>query len=110
MRRTEMRYQARTTGKLARERRGRWLPFVLSAAGVLVLGGLLLAFWGSGLGRRQAAVEVAGSPRLMVDQQKVDIGQVPLGQQVQVKFELANVGDQTLRFTEAPYVEVKEGC
>jgi hypothetical protein len=110
MRRTELRYQARTTLKVARERRRRWLPFALSAAGVLVLGGLLLALSGSGLGRRQVAVEVAGSPRLKVDQQQVNLGQVPLGQPVEVKFQLANVGDQTLRFSDTPYIEVKEGC
>ena len=110
MRKTEMRYQARIATKQARERRRRWLPLALIAAGVVVLSGVLLAVFGSGLGRRQVAVEVTGSPRLKVDQQKVDLGQVPLGQPVEVKFELANVGDQNLTFTGAPYIEVKEGC
>ena len=33
-----------------------------------------------------------------------------LGKTVQVDFKLTNVGDQPLTFTEAPYVEVVEGC
>jgi hypothetical protein len=45
-----------------------------------------------------------------VDQEKVDLGIVKLGQTVDVKFKLTNVGDQTLRFSKAPYIEVLEGC
>jgi hypothetical protein len=52
----------------------------------------------------------AGGPALQVDKEKVDFGDVPLGQTVEVKFEVANVGDQPLRFTKKPYVEVIEGC
>jgi hypothetical protein len=47
---------------------------------------------------------------LKADKEKVDLGQVKLGQNVKVAFVLTNVGDKPLRFTEAPYIEVKEGC
>ena len=53
---------------------------------------------------------VTGGPALQVDKEKVDFGDVPLGQTVETKFEVANVGDQPLRFTQKPYVEVVEGC
>ena len=53
---------------------------------------------------------VTGAPALQVDKEKVDFGNVTLGQTVEVKFEVANVGDQPLRFTQKPYVEVIEGC
>lgn len=53
---------------------------------------------------------VTGAPALQVDKEKVDFGNVTLGQTVEVKFEVANVGDQPLRFKEKPYVEVIEGC
>jgi phospholipid/cholesterol/gamma-HCH transport system substrate-binding protein len=33
-----------------------------------------------------------------------------VGDRVEVSFQLTNVGDQALRFSEAPYVEVVEGC
>jgi hypothetical protein len=45
-----------------------------------------------------------------VDKEKVDLGEVKLGKTVEVSFELTNVGDQTLRFSEQPFIEVKEGC
>lgn len=81
---------------------------------VLVAGGLLLVF-GAVFALRQpskpkAPIEVNGSPSLKVDKEKVDLGAVKLGQTVQVAFELTNVGDQTLRFSKAPTIEVKEGC
>jgi hypothetical protein len=82
---------------------------ILLAAGGLVL--LLIAFlaW-RGLNQPRAAVEVSGQPSLNVDREHVDLGDVPLGQTVSVSFEVSNVGDQPLRFSEAPYVEVVEGC
>ncbi len=56
------------------------------------------------------APRVAGAPALQVDKEKVDFGDVALGQSVEAKFEVTNVGDQPLRFTQKPYVEVIEGC
>jgi cell division septal protein FtsQ len=58
----------------------------------------------------KAAIEVNGSPSLKVDKDKVDLGNVKLGQTVDVKFTLTNVGDLTLRFTKTPFVEVVQGC
>jgi hypothetical protein len=78
-------------------------------AGLLMLVGVLWVAFGSSRGGK-AAVEVTGAPSLKVDRQKVDLGQVKLGKPVEVKFELANVGDQTLWLTEAPFVQVVEGC
>jgi hypothetical protein len=46
----------------------------------------------------------------VADREEVDVGDVPLGQTVEVSFEIANTGDKPLRFIEAPYVEVVEGC
>ena len=58
----------------------------------------------------KAAIEVSGTPSLKVDQEKVDLGNVKLNQPVNVSFQLMNVGDETLRFSKAPYIEVLEGC
>jgi hypothetical protein len=54
--------------------------------------------------------QVQGGPRLSADKPKIDLGNVKLGQTVQASFEIANTGDQPLRFSEAPYIEVVEGC
>ena len=57
-----------------------------------------------------AAIEVHGAPSLKADQEQIDLGNVSLGQTVQVSFRLTNVGDQPLRFSEKPYIEVVKGC
>ena len=84
---------------------------------VLVAGlGLLVVaaftFWQNGQNTPTAnfTPEAKGAPRLKANQQKVDLGDVKLGQTVQVSFEISNTGDQTLRFAKDPFVEVVEGC
>jgi hypothetical protein len=51
-----------------------------------------------------------GGPQLKVDQEKVDLGDVRFENLVSASFQVTNVGDQPLRFTKSPYVEVMEGC
>lgn len=77
--------------------------------GLIVLGLTAFLFW-RGQSQPAAAIEITGRPSLKVNQESIDLGNVRLGQTVEVSFELTNVGDQPLRFSEAPYVEVVEGC
>jgi hypothetical protein len=86
-------------------------PLLIIAGGValVAIAGLLI-FGGGTPASPPAAVEVSGAPALKVDKEKVDVGDVRLGESVTVNFELANAGDQPLRFTEQPYVTVVEGC
>jgi hypothetical protein len=90
------------------KKKPRWPFFLLLAGGLLLIVGAVFAF------RKPsgptAGIEVTGSPSLKVDKEKVDLGNVKLGQTVEVKFTLTNVGDKTLRFSKTPYVEVLEGC
>jgi cell division septal protein FtsQ len=99
--------------KLAREKKKRQqkrLQFILLiGGGLLLLAGILFAVFHNSK-TVAATVEVAGSPSLKVDQEVVDLGNVTLGKVVEVTFQLTNVGDQSLRFSEAPYIEVIEGC
>jgi hypothetical protein len=85
---------------------------VLVAA--ILAGGLLLIFGAlsliGGSGGRKAAIEVTGQARLKVDQDAVDLGDIALGTTVRAAFLLTNVGDQPLRVTQPPYIEVLEGC
>jgi hypothetical protein len=54
--------------------------------------------------------EVNGAPKLKVDRESIDLGDRKVGQLVNVSFEITNVGDQPLRITEPPYIEVAAGC
>ena len=86
-------------------------PVLLVLLGIVLVGGALFAARKAGQpSTAKVPIEVSGSPSLKVNKDKVDLGDVKLGQVVTVNFTLANVGDQTLRFNEKPYVEVVEGC
>lgn len=86
----------------------KWIPILVALGGFLLIGLAFLA-----LREKPApgdAIEVTGAPSLKVDKEKVDLGDVKLGKTVDVSFQLTNVGDETLRFDEQPYIEVVEGC
>ncbi|MAT43684.1 MAG: hypothetical protein CL609_15210 [Anaerolineaceae bacterium] len=83
-------------------------PLFLIAGGILVL--LIASLLVFNNKPEKYTPEVSGSPSLQVDEELVDLGDVQLGKTVQTSFKISNVGDQELRFTQKPYVEVKEGC
>ncbi len=91
-----------------RKRKQQWPMILLLAGGLLLITGIFFAFRKPS--QSKAAIMVTGSPSLKVSQEKVDLGDVKLGQTVDVKFTLTNVGDKTLRFSKTPYVDVAEGC
>lgn len=85
---------------------------LVTVGGLVLLAAAAFAFWGNG-GSGPSPIftpEVKGAPRLSADKQKIDLGDVKLGQTVQASFEIVNVGDRTLQLTQAPFVEVVEGC
>lgn len=90
------------------ERQAKQRPLFFLLGGVALLA-LAYFLWQS-QNRTHVPVEVSGGPRLSVDKERIDLGDVRLGQTVRVTFEVANTGDQTLNFQEAPYIEVIEGC
>lgn len=51
-----------------------------------------------------------GTPILAVDQQQIDYGDVKFNVQKTFTIKVTNSGDGTLRFKEAPYIQVLEGC
>lgn len=54
--------------------------------------------------------EVSGAPRARLDQTQIDLGKVPLDQQVESVFHLRNVGDHPLVILDEPRVELVQGC
>lgn len=97
--------------QLASQRRGgsQQRPLIFIAIGIVLLGLAGFLAWRY-LNAPKATLEVTGAPSLKVDKEIVDLGDVRLGQTVEASFEITNVGDETLRLTEAPYVEVVERC
>jgi hypothetical protein len=85
------------------------MPFVLLSGGVLLI---LLALWAGDIGGIRTGVDQAvnGTPVLQADRETIDLGDVKLGETVSASFTLTNTGDGPLKFEEAPYVEIVEGC
>lgn len=54
--------------------------------------------------------EFTGGPSLKVNTESLDLGNQKNRVPVLVSFEITNVGDQPLVFTEAPFIEVVKGC
>jgi len=83
-----------------------WL--IIGGAGLILI---LSAVFLRGLGRENAGIEGTGAAKIQVDQEIYDYGTVQLGGvPIRTVVQVTNVGGQTLRFTEAPYIEVLEGC
>lgn len=85
------------------------MPLWLALAG---LGLVLFAGWAvwSSNAQTKANIEVQGAPRLKVEPGSIDHGAVKLGTPIRDDVRVTNIGDRPLRFTEAPYIVVKEGC
>ncbi len=96
------------TAKIKPRQKRSLLPIWLALAG---LGLVLIAGWAifSSVPAK-ARIEVKGAPRLKVEKDIIDHGQVKLGVPITDSVRVTNVGDQPLQFSEAPYIEVKEGC
>jgi hypothetical protein len=88
----------------------RYLPQIIIGVGALVVAaaGLLLA---TRKGSPSDYVpEYTGGPRIDLDQEVYDYGYVELNTVITTDVEISNVGDQPLRITDTPQVQVLEGC
>jgi Lon protease-like protein len=85
------------------------LPIVVGLGGLALVVAALSVVLAGGSGDR-LSIEVTGQPRLRVDRETVDLGDIQLGRTVDASFVLSNVGDEPLKIAEAPFIEVVEGC
>jgi hypothetical protein len=79
---------------------------------IFIVGGILVvtaAFLLTRQGSSGSSSE-AGTPQIVVGQQKIDYGYVKFGNDKQFTIKVTNAGVGDLRFTKKPYVEVLEGC
>ncbi len=89
--------------KQQKQRKG--IPWVLFAfGGILIVAAIVL------VANRGGDNASGGTPKIAVDQQKIDYGYVKFGNDEQFQLKVTNMGDGVLRFKEKPYVEVLEGC
>ncbi len=103
-------YNGQSRRRQAAQQKQRRVGQVLVAiGGVLLLG--VLAFWLWPLAKpSKAQPEVARAAALKPDKEKIDLGDIRLGNTVSASFQLTNVGDKPLSFTKKPYIQVVEGC
>ena len=87
--------------KFKRQKQKQSYPWLFVA-----LGGILLIITAFFLADRDSG----GTPSIAVDQQKIDYGDVKFGVEKSFAIQVTNTGDGNLRFKEAPYIEVLEGC
>jgi len=89
--------------KITKQTQERQFPWML-----VVLGGALLIIAAFFFARQNS--DGSGTPSIAVDQQKIDYGDVKFGVNKTFAIKVTNTGDGALRFKEAPYIEVLEGC
>lgn len=75
---------------------------------LLALGGILVIIAAFFFARQNGDGD--GAPAIAVDQQKIDYGYIPFGNNKTFAIKVTNTGVGTLRFIDKPYIEVLEGC
>lgn len=89
-----------------RQRQEKKFPLPLLALGlVLIMAAAAILFL-----QNPSGGGTGGTPKLAVQPEKIDYGDVKLDTELTFEFTVTNDGDGVLRFTEQPYIEVLEGC
>lgn len=86
-----------------------WLPLII-VAGVALIAVAVLNNNGSSSTAVPGASTTNEQPVLAVNIEKIDLGDVKLGQTVSASFEVSNTGTAPLRFKEKPFIQVAAGC
>ena len=90
-----------------------WLRVWLLVPGLvgfaIVVGAVswILLPWGNSA---NSATQYQGGPRLAVDRDLIDFGNVAFNRMVKASFRLRNVGDKPLQLPASPPLEVFDGC
>ena len=79
-----------------------WWPWVALGTAVLIVGATGTFWWDSGAS--------GGRPRLVLDREVVDLGDLPFETPARVVFTLSNAGDGRLEIAGEPRVKAVKGC
>lgn len=100
-----------TTPKKNHSTRRRFPPLLILAGLAALAVAAIAALSASAQPQAQSVpIETRGAPKLKVDFESIDLGNLPLGTTTRATFRVSNAGDQPLRLAKAPWVEVLEGC
>lgn len=108
MSQSSKRIRSRKQQKKAQQRR-RTMAVVMGVVGLAIVGIAALLLTRSGTPANYTP-EYAGGPRLALEQDSYDYGYVQLGTTITTDVKIENVGDEPLKISEIPVVEVREGC
>jgi hypothetical protein len=89
---------------------GKLLPILLIAGGILLVVVAYFVIRANNQPRSDFVPQVTGAPAISVEPAQIDMGEVALGTPVRADFVIKNMGDQPLKFSKAPYIEIVEGC
>ena len=89
--------------KHKRQRQKKSFPWLLLALGGVLIVAAIILFGAQG-------GDGGGRPSVVVDQQRIDYGDVKFNTPKAFAIKVTNTGSGTLRFKEEPYIEVLEGC
>ena len=85
-----------------RQRTRSTLPWIILIGGVLLVVAVLLF-------ARQGG-DNGGTPSITTDPEQIDFGYQKLNTNLTFSIKVTNTGNGVLRFSEAPYIEILEGC
>jgi hypothetical protein len=106
----ENRKVSRKLKKLRQQRQKRQKLIWTISAGVLLVVSAVFILVKNTSRINPELIEIQGRPAVKVDQELIDYGYKKWDTTQAFDIMVTNVGDQTLRFSETPYVEVLEGC
>jgi hypothetical protein len=90
------------------------VPAWLVLLGIVLAGVTALIAWSFIDSNNKAStlvpIEAQGRAKFVADKTQINLGDVKLGETVQAEFKISNAGDQPLRFTQVPIIQVVEGC
>lgn len=96
--------------RLMKKKRKRSITLLAIGSIILVISGTVIGFSSWKNRPNPELVTVSGQPSLAVDQELIEYGDVKFNTPKTFAVTLTNIGDEPLKISDAPYVEVREGC